>query len=604
MKEQAPGLNVELIVSKDGIPVLQRELTSSELVVGDDLLLEDDIEVRLHWSKGWWVTARVGELRLDGELCPRDIPQSFGPDHRLSIGKYALTMQRFVRRGTSDRSLSAMPRQDALRVTVVGRSTHWFGAKERVVIGSSPKADVPVSEAALKHAELRFDGTQWWAEDIGGSSRLLVDGKPMGFGGARLGHGGTMQVAGVALKYERCVDERFEGLFGDSEAVQTLRQNLGEACEASCILLLAEPGLHLETIARAVHAASATYSQGKYGRINCGDLGTTLESELCGHVKGAFTGAGKGREGLLQLCRGGTVFLDSVQNFPPSAQARLLRILQERAYRKVGDHREIPFHSQIIAAAPPMAELERAIEQGIIRRDFLGRLASEYTVVVPPLRARENDGVTWARRRLAQRVAEAPRLTLEPDAEEAIRNADWPRNFHDLDHVLDRLCLENEQTVPRRVTAAELGLVERAEVGEAQRIEDALRACGGNRRAAARNLGLSPRTMDRRIVQFELQSVVEEARRFADIKSQARMQQVIRETKGDKEAAAKMLGLQPETLQAQAGEALLQEREKHQREALEKAWSEAGGNVSAAARRLGLPRKTTENRLRKYGLKI
>lgn len=203
------------------------------------------------------------------------------------------------------------------------------------------------------------------------------------------------------------------------------------------LLLLGESGTGKSALARAVHAWSPRASR-PFGAISCPALAPELlESELFGHVRGAFTGAVKDQAGRLAACDGGTLFLDEVGELPAAVQSKLLRFLQEREYERLGDPTTRKADVRLIAATN--GDLEAAVKAGRFREDLFYRL-SVIPLTLPPLRERPEDIVPCARRFLALFAPRnhKPFLVFSPEAEEALRRHPWPGNLRELRNAVER----------------------------------------------------------------------------------------------------------------------------------------------------------------------
>ena len=228
----------------------------------------------------------------------------------------------------------------------------------------------------------------------------------------------------------------FPGLIGRSSAMERilrLVENL-ENSEAT-VLLTGESGTGKEILARTIHAHSPRRN-GPFVAVNCGALpGDRLESELFGHVRGAFTGAVRERAGRFELAAGGTLFLDEVGDVPLHLQVKLLRVLQERTFEPVGQSKSKSTDARIIAATN--LDLRRAVQEGRFREDLFYRLRV-VPIEIPPLRERRADIEPLATHLLARVAARQGRaLRFSPDALRAVLDNPWPGNVRELENALE-----------------------------------------------------------------------------------------------------------------------------------------------------------------------
>ena len=225
---------------------------------------------------------------------------------------------------------------------------------------------------------------------------------------------------------------------------------------AASLLILGESGTGKELLARAVHRASPRRAQ-PFVAINCGAIpAELLESELFGHVKGAFTGAGRDHPGLFQSAEGGTVFLDEIGDMPLPLQVKLLRVLQEGEVRPVGSTETRPVDVRILSATH--RNLEEAIASGEFREDLYYRL-NVVTLTLPPLRERREDVPLLARHFLTALTEKYHRRIhgFAPDALDMLTAADWPGNIRQLHNVLEQcVALCTTPTIPASLVARAL----------------------------------------------------------------------------------------------------------------------------------------------------
>jgi DNA-binding NtrC family response regulator len=244
----------------------------------------------------------------------------------------------------------------------------------------------------------------------------------------------------------KMVEQRFGlgGLVGKSKPMQEVYTQIEKvATSRGTVLIQGESGTGKELVAKAIHSASPRKS-GPFVVIDCGAIPEQLqESELFGHVKGAFTGAIATRRGLVEEAQHGTLFLDDVTELPLGLQAKLLRALQEGEIRRVGDSRMIRVDARIIAATN--RDLEEEVRQGAFREDLYYRL-NVFPIRLPALRDRREDIPLLAEHFLA-RIAEEtknPRKRLAPDALRVLTSYPWPGNVRELQHALERAALLSE----------------------------------------------------------------------------------------------------------------------------------------------------------------
>ena len=228
----------------------------------------------------------------------------------------------------------------------------------------------------------------------------------------------------VAMNYGRII--------GRSESLRKMLAQLEAVADTpASVLILGESGVGKELVAHAVHSRSSR-SNAPLVKVNCASIPKELfESEFFGHVKGAFTGAHRDRIGRFQLADGGTIFLDEIGEIPIELQGKLLRVLQESEFEKVGDDRTRSVDVRVIAATN--RNLEKLVMDGEFREDLFYRL-SVFPIEVPPLRERREDVVQLARHFLEQTCADFGRDTLRLTRSQAaaIESYDWPGNVREL----------------------------------------------------------------------------------------------------------------------------------------------------------------------------
>jgi two-component system response regulator PilR (NtrC family) len=295
----------------------------------------------------------------------------------------------------------------------------------------------------------------------------------------------------------------------------------------STVLIVGESGTGKELVARAIHWRSPRAAH-PFLPVNCGALAEgVLESELFGHVRGAFTGATGDREGLLVSAGEGTVFLDEIGEVSLQMQVRLLRVLQERKVKPVGSSQEVPFFARILAATNK--NLETEVKAGRFREDLFYRL-NVISLELPPLRERPGDVALLARHFLSKMVEELgrPGLRFSPAALQALENYRFPGNVRQLENIVERAATlsDGDEIGMDALPAALRGESEAAPVGEVvigpgfslERLIDeserryllaALQKAGGVRVRAAELLGLSFRSFRYRLAKHGLTDVGE-----------------------------------------------------------------------------------------------
>jgi two-component system response regulator HydG len=288
------------------------------------------------------------------------------------------------------------------------------------------------------------------------------------------------------------------------------------------ILVQGESGTGKEVLARAIHRLSVR-KDGPFVPVNCAAIPEgLLESELFGHERGAFTGAVRARPGRFELAKEGTLFLDEIGDMPLSMQAKILRVLQEREFERVGGTRTMTADVRVIAATH--RDLDAAVAQGSFRQDLFYRLQG-VGIVLPPLRERVDDLpllATHLLERAAQRLTRQPAV-LSPEALRCLWTYSWPGNVRELQHVLEGAMVLSDgvirpdhlppaiQRAAQARPAAEAGPVlsgsldEALEEWERRMILDALQRTQGVQARAAKILGVSERSLWYRIKKLGIQ---------------------------------------------------------------------------------------------------
>jgi DNA-binding NtrC family response regulator len=383
--------------------------------------------------------------------------------------------------------------------------------------------------------------------------------------GARLGERGAEVSTGVAfypsdgripeaLMAKACCeiddpegnkDDTVDGeIVVESQTMLRLHKLVGRIAASSInVLVLGETGVGKEIIAERIHALSPRVG-GPLLRLNCAALSETLlESELFGHVRGAFTGATADKAGLLETADGGTVFLDEIGDMPLSVQAKLLRVIEDRCVRRVGSLQPHRINIRIVAATH--RNLEADIERGSFREDLYFRL-NGMTIIVPPLRERREEIMPLARKFAAKaqrkfRGTSMSQIRLSAPVQELLRSYSWPGNIRELRNVMERAALlcgpadlvtpdhlpsdkmrahfaqpprkgtdpgsvddEWRPATPKTTRVEKIDLRQDMKAHERQLVVQALDETGGNQTRAAKLLGISRRTLISRIEEFGL----------------------------------------------------------------------------------------------------
>ncbi|MDD3155046.1 MAG: sigma-54 dependent transcriptional regulator [Victivallaceae bacterium] len=319
-------------------------------------------------------------------------------------------------------------------------------------------------------------------------------------------------------------------LVGDSPAMREIATLVRKLAPAkTTVLLTGESGSGKEVIARALHTLSGR--TGLFVPVHCAALSENLlESELFGHEKGAFTGAVERRKGRFELANDGTLFLDEIGEIPSSVQIKLLRVLESRSFERVGGDQSIECTARVVSATN--RDLAQMVREGSFREDLFYRL-DVVNLHLPPLRERATDIPLLAGRFAAESARDngKPDIQIDPEAMRMLCRYPWPGNIRELKNCIERLvvlgqgeCITAEEvekflyqrnnasgaiapvvsSPAPEVSSAAAGTEPtlNLNLGERELIERALDACRGNRTKAAEKLGISRRTLQRRLKEF------------------------------------------------------------------------------------------------------
>jgi Nif-specific regulatory protein len=326
------------------------------------------------------------------------------------------------------------------------------------------------------------------------------------------------------VRLQEELKDRFrpDNIVGNSRPMQEVYDLIARVCTSdTTVLLRGDSGVGKELVAHAIHYNSPRASK-PFVKVNCAALPENiLESELFGHEKGSFTGAHVQRKGRFELAEGGTIFLDEIADLTPGMQIRLLRVLQEREFERVGGSETIKADVRVIAATN--RNIEKLIEQDSFRRDLYYRL-NVFPIHIPPLRERKTDILLLADHfveKYSKRTNKAIKRISTP-AIDMLMAYHWPGNVRELENCIERAVLMSNDDVihghhlpPTLQTAEASGTTLRGTLqGKLENLEreliiEALKSCRGNRAKAARMLGITERVMGLRVATLGI-----EARRF------------------------------------------------------------------------------------------
>jgi DNA-binding NtrC family response regulator len=317
---------------------------------------------------------------------------------------------------------------------------------------------------------------------------------------------------------------RFENIVGESPQMREVFRTIEKVARSNAtVLVLGETGVGKELVAEALHRNSSRADR-PFVKMNCAALHESLlESELFGHERGAFTGADRQRTGRFELANEGTLFLDEIGNMTPSTQTKVLRVLQEREFERLGGSRTVKVDVRLVAATNK--DLEEAIKHGEFREDLYYRL-NVVSVNVPPLRERKEDIVPLASHfidRFAKELKKDVR-GLEPAAVRALKRHTWPGNIRELENTIERAVLmaesrflqeddlnlgasgrspaDNVASLNLRLPPTGIALDEL----ERQAILEALRISNWVQKDAAKFLGISSRVMNYKVAKYEIKN--------------------------------------------------------------------------------------------------
>ncbi len=306
------------------------------------------------------------------------------------------------------------------------------------------------------------------------------------------------------------LDEGYHGILGKSPVMLSLFETIENVAQSDTpVMILGESGSGKELVARAIHRASGR-SDKPYVKVNCAALNENLlESELFGHVKGAYTGADRSRVGRFEAAHQGTIFLDEIGDIPPAIQIKLLRVLEDRKIERVGDNRPIPVDVRVITATHK--RLETLIEQGLFREDLYFRI-NVFPLNCPPLSERREDIPLIAQSFIRRNATSSGKkiIGLTPGALEILTDYAWPGNVRELRNAIEYafvLCQSGgigTQHLPHKIVHGTFDPKAACEldpgcVKDRESLVHVLRQAGGNQSKAAKMLGVSRVTVWKRM---------------------------------------------------------------------------------------------------------
>ncbi len=317
---------------------------------------------------------------------------------------------------------------------------------------------------------------------------------------------------------ERDADFDHDGIVGRSRRMQEVIKTAEMVAQTkSTVLITGETGTGKEMVARAIHYRSAQREMPLI-KVNCAAIPETLlESELFGHVRGAFTGAATSKKGKFALADGGSIFLDEIGTMSPALQAKLLRVLQEREFEPLGSERTERVDVRVIAATN--RDLRQMVSDGRFTEDLYYRL-NVIPIHIPPLRERPEDIPPLVEHFVAKHAQRAGRRItgLEPGVLEALQAADWPGNVRELENTVERaVVLSQSSTIGPSVVRLlgvatspasglpSLNLRRNLEWAEKETVRRALESAGGVKKDAAQAMGISQRALSYYLAKYRVE---------------------------------------------------------------------------------------------------
>jgi two-component system NtrC family response regulator len=423
------------------------------------------------------------------ELMKLEIPRM---GHRVTVCPDGLTAAAALEKDTFDCLLVDLDMPGLNGIDVIAKAKEHSPDADAVVL--TGKSSLETAIAALRHGAFDYLTKPCKLVEIEALLRRVQEKRKL-----------TQQYRALKRRLERI--EGTPQLVGKSAGMDRVRTLIAKVAPTqSTVLILGETGTGKELVARAVHDQSPRAGE-PFVAINCGALPETLiESELFGHRKGAFTGADEHREGLFEVANGGTIFLDEIGELPKAMQAKLLRVLESREIRRVGENKAMTVDVRVVCATH--RDLPEMVAAGDFREDLMYRI-NTFEIFLPPLRDRLDDIPELAEHLLARfRKSSPTRRSLSPDAIGVLRSHIWPGNVRELANVIEHatiLCdgpLITADHLPAQFTRRQLtgnaaqrpGPISLRDL-EMQAIYQALERNDGNKPKAADELGISLKTL-------------------------------------------------------------------------------------------------------------
>ncbi|MBN1655516.1 MAG: sigma 54-interacting transcriptional regulator [Deltaproteobacteria bacterium] len=432
----------------------------------------------------------------------------------LALGKdYLLTRELVDRDKTLEKKAAAVEtlavghetsRKLNLVVKRDGEVRRYYIENSPLQIGSAQDNEIVIDDSAVdaRHCRLEPSESGLLVRDLGSQNGTFVNGVRVL--SALLSEGGQLRIGRTDIRISACSDEEqqvISGMVARSTAMLDIFNDVRRVSMLSWpVLILGESGTGKEGIARALHQAGPRAKK-NFVALNAGGLPQDLvESELFGHERGAFTGAASKHKGVFEQADGGTLFLDEIGELPSEMQARLLRVIESNAVRRIGGESEIKVDVRLVCATH--RDLRAMANAGGFRKDLYYRL-TRLIIEIPPLRSRREDVCVLANHFLRQIIAEVGYRSLTEDAISLLTAYSWPGNARELCNVISAACVAAPS---RHIDAKDIDAAIKRIGGQAvsktltvQALQQAVADHKGNQSAAARALGIARSTLRDRL---------------------------------------------------------------------------------------------------------